>query len=656
MSASTATTNTNTSGPRRILVIDDNDAIHNDFKKTLAGPATSPASASLAGMKAALFGDDANASAGTVGSKAAPTFELESALQGQEGLRKVEAALRDGKPFNVAFVDMRMPPGWDGVQTIQRMWEADPNVQVVICTAYSDYSWEEISQKLGLTDRLLILKKPFDPVEVSQLAASLSEKWSLHKKAQLKMDEMERIVQQRTAELAHAALHDKLTGLPNRALLQDRLAQAIERHKRKPDYHFALFFLDFDRFKLINDSLGHDAGDELLIAISKRLGDSLRATDSICHHESSTAARLGGDEFVILADDLKETPDAAVVAGRLLQVLQEPYELKGHRVTSTASIGVTTSALAYERAEEMLRDADIAMYHAKAAGKARYVLFDRHMHEQVSARLGLETELRHAVERNELMLHYQPIVELTTGRLEGFEALLRWNHPQRGLVPPNEFIPCCEETGSIVPIGYWVINEACRQLRAWSDAFPSLAAGLSMSINLSGKQLSAPGLVERITETFRNTGVSPTSIILEITESIMIHNAELVIPLLQQLRAMGVRLHMDDFGTGYSSLSCLHRFPLNGLKIDRSFVHSISERKDHEVIVEGIVSMAHNLGMTLIAEGIETTEQVNRLQAMRCDHAQGFHFNRPMPAAAADAYLAKVATGQQQGNAASLAA
>jgi diguanylate cyclase (GGDEF)-like protein len=624
------------SKPRRILVVDDSDAIHSDFKKTLGGDRAPTEGFSNA--KKALFGTGAeNAPVGGL-----PKFEMESALQGQDGLNKVVASIKDGKPFNVAFVDMRMPPGWDGVQTIQKLWQADPDLEVVICTAYSDYSWEEISKKLGLTDRLLILKKPFDPIEVSQLAASLSEKWVLKRHAQLKNAELERMVEQRTSELTHLALHDKLTGLPNRALLKDRITQAIARRERNLDYNFAVLFLDFDRFKLVNDSLGHDFGDELLVQISQRLAQSVRATDSICIPANTTAARLGGDEFVILAEDLKEVSEVTIVVERLLNVLSEPYELNGHTISSTASIGVTTSAVGYTRAEDMVRDADTAMYHAKAAGRARYVLFDRKMHEEIRCRLELENELRNVVEKKQLVLYYQPVVSLGTNTIQGFEALVRWKHPQRGVLLPHDFIPWCEESGLISPIGYWVLEEACRQLKIWLDKFPR-PNGLTMSVNLSPKQLLAPDLAQRVKQIVEASGAPASSVILEITETAVIKNADTSIPVLEQLRDLGVRLHMDDFGTGYSSLSCLHRFPLTGLKIDRSFVRNMTERRDYAAIVYAIVALARNLGMALVAEGIENIEQAAMLQTMDCETAQGFLFSPALEVEAVEKLLCRPA-------------
>jgi diguanylate cyclase (GGDEF)-like protein len=648
---------------RRVLIIDDNEAIHADFIKILSvGAHKLAASAKLADAKAALFGSAAAAAGSTAPGASAdlarPSFELDSAMQGQEGLLKVQAASQCGLPYAVAFVDMRMPPGWDGLQTIQRLWEADPALQVVICTAYSDHSWEEISERLGLTDQLLVLKKPFDPVEVSQLAVALSEKWSLKRTAKLRLDELEEMVQKRTHELARIALYDKLTGLPNRVLLNERLDQLIDRRRRDPGHGFSVLFLDFDRFKLINDSLGHATGDLLLVQIAKRLSAAFTGAEPIATPETSTAARLGGDEFVMLLDNVGDPADAARVAQRLLGELSVPYDIKGHEIISSASIGITTSTTSvYQRAEEMLRDADNAMYHAKAAGKARFVLFDRAMHEEAIARLELENDLRHVLERNELIVYYQPIVCLYTGVIKRFEALLRWRHPVRGLVQPMEFIPCCEDTGLIVPVGFWVMEQACRQLRDWQEKFPEVL-GLGMGVNLSARQLAMPGLVSRIEQIVRDSGISRDSLALEITESIMIRDGEIAERVLTPIRDLGVQLHMDDFGTGYSSLSCLHRFPLNQLKIDRSFIQNLDDRRDYAAVVHAIITLARNLGIGLIAEGIETAEQLAMLQAMDCDEAQGFYFARPLEAVEAEEYLRKrtIAVAEAAASAAGAAA
>jgi diguanylate cyclase (GGDEF)-like protein len=623
---------------RRVLIIDDNDAIHEDFRKILAPRSLKH---KLSERKAALF--DAVSSAGPNASDrpAVMQFEVDSAFQGQEGLEKLQAAVAAGHPYAVAFVDMRMPPGWDGVQTIQRLWEADPSLQVVICTAYSDHSWEEISQKLGLTDRLLILKKPFDPVEVRQLATALSEKWILRQAARLKLDELEQMVHDRTRELSHVAMHDKLTGLPNRAMFSEQLSKAIKQAAGDSNYLFAVLFLDFDRFKTVNDSLGHAAGDQLLKGIAERLKGSLELVDwqPATGTANSIAARLGGDEFVMLIDCFRSHADAIRFADSLVKLLSTPYHINGHDIPSTVSIGVTRSEIGYTCAEDVIRDADTAMYHAKASGKARYVLFDRAMHELVTARLEMECSLRGAVERGEIALHYQPIITLESGRIYGVEALVRWNHPSRGLIPPLDFIPCSEETGQIIPMGYWILRQACRQLRIWHDQFPELASQLTMSVNISRKQLAAPGLVEQIEQIVLEERITPSSLALEITESAVIGDTQAAVQILKRIRALGVHLHIDDFGTGYSSLSCLHEFPLDGLKIDRRFIQNVSERRDYAAVVHAIVNLARNLRMKLIAEGIESAEQVALLQAMDCDLAQGFYFGKPTDAAGVESLI-----------------
>jgi diguanylate cyclase (GGDEF)-like protein len=417
-------------------------------------------------------------------------FEIDSAMQGEEGLAKVEAANKIGRPYCMAFVDMRMPPGWDGVQTIEAIWKIDPDIQIAICTAYSDYSWDQIIRRLGWTDRMLVLRKPFDRIEAAQLATALSEKWALSRQVRNKMSELEGIVAERTAELEQAALHDRLTGLPNRTLLLERLGAALSRSKRDDKYSFAVMFMDLDRFKVVNDSLGHARGDLLLKIIAERLTESLRGSDAIARNAIATPARLGGDEFIIMLEPVRSVDDAVRVAERLQTALSEPYDLEGHEVLTSVSIGITTSATPYSDAEAILRDADIAMYRAKAGGKGRHVIFDQQMHEQAMQRLTAESDLRRAVERHELFLEYQPIMSLQTGTIVGFESLVRWNHPHRGRISPAEFIPLAEETGLIVPMGAWVLEQSCRQLADWRKHVPT-APELHIAVNLSRRQLQS---------------------------------------------------------------------------------------------------------------------------------------------------------------------
>lgn len=437
-------------------------------------------------------------------------------------------------------------------------------------------------------------------------------------------------------QLIHHAFHDVLTDLPNRALFMNRLGHAVSLAKRREDYLFAVLFVDLDRFKVINDSLGHMAGDQLLVAIASRLKKCLRPGD--------TVARLGGDEFTILLEDIKDARQAASVAERIQMELALPFNLSGHEVFSTASIGIALSTISYEHPEDLLRDANTAMHRAKELGRARHEVFGIDMHIQAVMLLQLETDLRRAVERQEFQIHYQPIVSLKNSAITGFEAVVRWQHPQRGLIYPAEFIPVAEETGLILPIGQWVLRQACQQMHTWQKQFPAdrLAATspLTLSINLSGKQFSQPDLVEQIQQILQETGLKARSLKLEITESVIMENAESATAMLLQLQALGIELYMDDFGTGYSSLSYLHHFPVDTLKIDRSFVNRIGVDDESSKIVQTLITLAHILGMNVIAEGVETMEQLLQLKELGCEYGQGYFFSKPLNSVATEVVIA----------------
>jgi diguanylate cyclase (GGDEF)-like protein/PAS domain S-box-containing protein len=423
---------------------------------------------------------------------------------------------------------------------------------------------------------------------------------------------------------------DALTGLPNRLLFLDRLGRAIERTRRRQEYVFAVLLIDLDRFKVINDSLGHAVGDQLLFAFARRLEARLRSSDTVARPGGGhTFARLEGDEFAILIDDIHHVSDALRVAERVHQLLASPFALNGREVFTTASIGIAVSTTGYERAEDLLRDAGTAMHRAKIAGNAQSEVFDTAMHTNVVARLQLETDLRRAVERQELRVYYQAIVSLRTGKIAGFEALARWQHPQRGLVSPVEFIPVAEETGLIIPIGAWILKEACHQIRTWQQQFPA-DPPLMISINLSGKQFVQPDLVDSIRALLQTTGLAPRNVKLEITESVLMDDAASATTILGQLRTLGTRLGLDDFGTGYSSLSYLHHFPFDTLKIDRSFVSRIGAEGENAEIVKTIVTLAHSLNLEVIAEGIETVEQLDHLRGLGCEYGQGHFFSKPI--------------------------
>ncbi|MEP0872054.1 EAL domain-containing protein [Trichocoleus desertorum AS-A10] len=587
----------------------------------------------------------------------APMFDEQSNYIGALGMltdvtarRQAEAAFREGEQRLNGILRSLEDVVWSISATSQETLYLNPAAERIYhrtVTEFFDHPnlWSEVVHPDDLkrvrTATLALRKKKKLELEYRILQPDGSVRWLYERRRVIRdatgqvvrIDGIATDITERKwmeAQLVHDAYHDALTGLPNRVLFMDRLKQAIARTKRRSNYAFAVLFLDLDRFKVINDSLGHLVGDQLLVAIAQRLAG--------CLDPAQTIARLGGDEFTILLDPIAAPNDAATVAEQIHQALQLPFNLDGYEVFTTVSIGIALSATGYNQPEDVLRDADAALYQAKEQGKARFAIFDTAMHNQAMSLLQLEMALRWALERQELRVFYQPLVSLTTGRIVGFEALVRWLHPEQGLISPTEFIAIAEETGLIVPIGQWVLTESCRQLRQWQTQFLT-ASTLTISVNLSSRQFSQPNLVEQVAQVLRETGLSPHHLKLEITESGIMNNTESA-ALLRQLRALQVQLCIDDFGTGYSSLSRLRQFPIHTLKIDRSFVSTMREAVQDAEVVQAIITLAHNLGMNVVAEGIETAEQLAHLRRLHCEQGQGYFFSKPLNSQAATALLA----------------
>lgn len=731
----------------KIIVIDDNPAIHQDFMKILIAPKVkSEADADLLEIEKSIFGDESQ-------DIILPEFEIDTASQGKEGVQMIDAALKDGKPYALAFVDIRMPPGWDGVETIKHIWELDNSIQVVICTAYSDYTWEQTVEQLGQRDNLLILKKPFDNISVRQLAVALTKKWQLLQESKLYTSSLEERINERTLslkkslslmratlessadgvlvtdmndkitdhntkytemwkipdsiykadsfktmlefmstqvkdaddfhekigkvsqdpqsvivgdlvfkdgrifefysqpyvlnedvigrvwsfrditkraslehELQYQATHDLLTGLPNRVLLLDRIKQAIvnaEQNKNK----VGLLFLDLDRFKLINDSFSHEAGDNILKAVSDRLHQTLNSVD--------TLSRLGGDEFVVVITNVKDEKYLEEISNKIIDVFQQPFNIQGYSVKLTTSIGISIFPKDGANFDLLLRNADSAMYLAKEFGANQFQFYTEELNQKTLKRLKQEAELRTAIEENEFVLYYQPQIDLNAEKLVSVEALIRWRHPTKGIILPLEFIPLAEETGLIFPIGEWVLRTACKQIKEWQNrGLPHIR----VAVNITTKQLRLYNLREVILDILEETGLEPQYLELELTENIIINNMD-VIKTIHELKKIGVQIVLDDFGTGYSSLNYLRELPVDRLKIDQSYVQNIASNRGDDVIIQAIIAMANNLNMQVLAEGVETQNQLDFLRNQQCGEAQGFYFSKPVSAEECESLL-----------------
>ena len=733
----------------RILIIDDNKDIHEDYRKVLI-----PSDEHLNKLKEAVFEEREL-------SVEAPTYEIDSAFQGEEGLQQVQKSLEEQRPYFLAFVDIRMPPGWDGVETIEKILAADRDIQTVICTAYSDYTWPDMIRKLGWSDRVLILKKPFDSIEVHQLACALKEKWQLLQQSRFRLDFLQAKVDERTAEiratleattdgilviskqaeiidynlnfqklwkdltwknegiesilkrknlselisfiasnivdgdlvkstfesliynfdemsygelrleiflkngktvelytrplqlkremsgrvlnfrdvteeryfeeqLTFQATHDPLTHLPNRMLLVDRLQQAIFQAQRDKT-QIAVIFLDLDRFKIINDSLGHNFGDILLTRVADRLQTCKQASDTLC--------RVGGDEFVFILPEVEDKNLSFFTIQRIQEALRKPFMINNHQLSLTPSLGISYFPKNGATADELLKNADAAMYRAKAMGKNTFQYYTADMNAHVRELLDMEQNLILAYKLGELLLYYQPILDVQTKRISGTEALLRWNHPQLGMIAPEKFISIAEETGLIIPIGEWVLRRACEQNLQWQKkGFPPTP----IAVNLSGYQVKNSDTIKMIEKVLDEIGYEGKYLELELTENVLMESTIEIKEIFKRLRGKGVSFVIDDFGTGYSNLNYLIHYPITKIKIDKSFILNIEKDPLGTPIIRAIISMAHSLNMKVVAEGVETELQYRFLLENQCDEMQGFYFSQPIDA---DAYTLLLKNG-----------
>ncbi|MCQ6257009.1 bifunctional diguanylate cyclase/phosphodiesterase [Pseudomonas sp. Q11] len=593
---------------RRILVVDDTPAIHQDFRKILSPSAGSDDS--LDDTESLLFGTP---------QVSRLQFQIDSAYQGEEALELVKRAQAEGQPYALVFADMRMPPGWDGLQTIERLWEADPRLQIALCTAFSDYSWETMSERIEFDDQLLILKKPFDTLEIRQMASAMTWKWQLAQDAARKMRSLERTIEERVQELlkvSHLLQYDVLTELPNSMLLGDRLTQAMAQCRRH-DRQLAVMFIGLDRFKRINNALGHPVGDEMLKRVARALATVVRESDSVF--------RYGSDEFVVILGDITDPQQTKGVAEKLLTAISAPHPIDGHDLTVTASLGISMYPADGFDAVALIKKAETAMRNVKETGPNDYRFFTEDMNRRARQQQTIESGLRLALQRKEFVLHYQPKLDLRSGKVVGVEALVRWNRPDHGLVYPSDFIPVAEDSGLIVPLSQWVLQEACQQACRWqADGMRPLY----LSVNVSTIDFRQRGFVEGIARTLKETGLDPTQLELEITESVLMQNVDTTVAILKAIKQLGIRLAIDDFGTGYSSLSYLQKFPVDVLKIDQSFVGDLSIDSNDAKLVSTIISLGKSLNLHIIAEGVETLEQLEFLKIHQCEEAQGYYFSK----------------------------
>jgi diguanylate cyclase (GGDEF)-like protein len=614
--------------PIRVLVVDDEEVIRNAYRQILVQPDAGPEQAALRDLRARLFKKPLAGAGSAAPRAAARSFEVVFSDQAEAAIAEVRKALAHDQPFAVVFLDMRMPPGKDGVWAAARIRELDPAVEIVVCTAYSDVDPAEVAVLVPPEEKLSYLHKPFHPHEVRQTTIALASKWEAERR------------------IVRLAYFDSLTGLPNREQSKIRLLSAIAAAKER-SYTLAVLYLDLDNFKRVNDTLGHAAGDDLLCKVAARLRAALQGSgdpDVEASYECpAELARLGGDEFLVLLPNIPDVDTASSVAQRLIAMLREPIPVASSSLVVTASIGIAVFPGHGSDAQSLLRNADLAMYFAKRRSAGSYALFDGPMNAAALQRFTIEDRLRGALERQELSLVYQPQFAVKTGAISGMEALLRWRSAALGTVPPSEFIPIAEETGLIFSIGDWVLQAACRQAKSWFDAGLPLGR---MAVNVSGRQFALPEFPARIAAILSETGLHASQLELEITESVVMSDEKWAQKALHELKSLGVTLAIDDFGTGYSSFARLRHFAVDRLKIDRSFVTRINDCHDDRAIAAAIIAMSHTLRINVTAEGVESLPQLMFLQEHDCQEAQGYLLSRPIAAGEATTLLRRMADAE----------
>jgi len=609
--------------PIRVLIADDEAEVRDAYRQILFEADMSSETAVFRNLRERLFSKPPEQLAKNL-SPSDTAFAPVFCGGAEAAVAAVREALAADDPFAVAFLDMRMPPGPDGVWAAARIRELDPAIEIVVCTAYSDVDPRDIGSMVPPEEKLSYLQKPFHPHEIRQMTISLASKWRS---------------EHRIVKLAY---FDALTGLPNREQLRNRLNSALAAAKQQQRM-LAVLYLDLDNFKRVNDTLGHAVGDELLCLVAARLRSSLRVDDTVDElpiARSSHIARLGGDEFIVILPNIRSADDAAAVAARLISELQEPMRLAQHTLVVTPSVGVSMFPGDGVEADILLRNADLAMYFAKRKGPGMSAFFDASMNDAALHRFTLEAKLRGALERGEFTLHYQPQFDVRTGGVSGMEALLRWTNDELGVVPPVEFIPVAEETGLILGIGEWVLRNACLQAKSWVDEGLPVAR---MAVNVSGQQFVLKDFPQTVAAIIKETGIEASMLELEITESVVMKDEAWAEQALAQLKEQGVMLAIDDFGTGYSSFGRLRHFAVDRLKIDRSFMTSLIDCSDDRAIAAAIIAMSRSLRINVTAEGVESFPQLLFLQEHECQEAQGFLFSRALPAADAHKLLQRAA-------------